>query len=82
MVNQSVRPCGCDPSAGWTCDNHRFINSVILETVAQLEASEHPTVVVCGWCPDHVEKTQAALDTGAMVSHTICPECALKLENG
>jgi hypothetical protein len=38
-----------------------------------------PLIVICAWCPDNREKTTAALATGALVTHGLCPACEKKL---
>lgn len=36
-------------------------------------------VVICSWCPDTVERTRAAGQTGALVTHGICPTCLAEM---
>lgn len=37
-------------------------------------------VRICAWCPDALERTRAALATGAQVTHGMCPACEAMLD--
>lgn len=38
-----------------------------------------PLVLICAWCPDARARTRALIARGAVVNHTICPDCAAQL---
>lgn len=39
-------------------------------------------VTICGWCPDVERRTAEARQTGADVSHGMCPVCVERFERG
>lgn len=38
-----------------------------------------PLVLLCAWCPNLAERTEAEHRAGKVVSHTICLACAEKM---
>jgi len=50
-------------------------SSVLTDGQPAKPPKPQPIIKVCAWCADALDRTNAAIATGAIVSHGICPAC-------